>query len=160
VVVLLKKQTHTAGCEKNNHKTNSSIFQHELKIEPLGLSVIVFMQWFFLKQQLVFASSVCAKPTNGRYKDMGNKKLNPKDLDNVNPEWTISDFDKAVRFSSLPEALQHKLRGQRGLQKSPKKIQTSVRYDADIVEAFKSKGSGWQTRMNNALRDWLKMHHA
>ena len=34
----------------------------------------------------------------------------------------------------------------------------TVRYDADIVAAFKATGKGWQTRMNEALRDWLKTH--
>jgi uncharacterized protein (DUF4415 family) len=38
------------------------------------------------------------------------------------------------------------------------KVSLSIRYDADIVEAFKSTGDGWQTRMNDALRDWLKEH--
>ncbi len=27
-----------------------------------------------------------------------------------------------------------------------------------IVEAFKATGKGWQTRMNAALKDWLKTH--
>jgi uncharacterized protein (DUF4415 family) len=35
------------------------------------------------------------------------------------------------------------------------KVSLTVRYDADIIEAFKAGGEGWQTRMNNALRDWL-----
>ena len=34
----------------------------------------------------------------------------------------------------------------------------TVHYDADVVEAFKATGKGWQTRMNAALRDWLKTH--
>ncbi|MEQ5838911.1 hypothetical protein BWP39_02735 [Paraburkholderia acidicola] len=38
------------------------------------------------------------------------------------------------------------------------KVLLSVRYDADIVETFKATGDGWQTRMNDALRDWLKDH--
>ncbi len=38
------------------------------------------------------------------------------------------------------------------------KIALTVRYDADIIEAFKAGGDGWQTRMNHALRDWLKAH--
>lgn len=38
------------------------------------------------------------------------------------------------------------------------KVQLTVRYDADIVEAFKASGDRWQTRMNDALRDWLKDH--
>ncbi|SAK53658.1 hypothetical protein AWB81_01153 [Caballeronia arationis] len=40
------------------------------------------------------------------------------------------------------------------------KVQLTVRYDADIVEAFKATGEGWQTRMNDALREWLKTHRA
>ncbi len=38
------------------------------------------------------------------------------------------------------------------------KVQLTVRYDADIVERFKATGDGWQTRMNDALRDWLRDH--
>ncbi len=34
----------------------------------------------------------------------------------------------------------------------------TVRYDADVVAAFKATGKGWQTRMNSALREWLKAH--
>ena len=34
----------------------------------------------------------------------------------------------------------------------------TVRYDAEVVEAFKATGKGWQTRMNAALKDWLKTH--
>lgn len=35
------------------------------------------------------------------------------------------------------------------------KISTTIRLDADIVEAFRAKGSGWQSRINAALREWL-----
>ena len=38
------------------------------------------------------------------------------------------------------------------------KLALTVRYDADVVQAFKATGKGWQTRMNSALRDWLKNH--
>jgi len=31
-----------------------------------------------------------------------------------------------------------------------------VRYDADVVDAFRATGKGWQTRMNDVLREWLK----
>jgi uncharacterized protein (DUF4415 family) len=49
-----------------------------------------------------------------------------------------------------------KTRGRPRLQ-SPK-VQLSIRYDADIIEAFRATGEGWQTRMNAALRDWLETH--
>jgi len=38
------------------------------------------------------------------------------------------------------------------------KLALTVRYDADVVDAFKATGKGWQTRMNAALRDWLKFN--
>lgn len=36
------------------------------------------------------------------------------------------------------------------------KVSVTIRYDADIVAAFKAGGEGWQTRMNDALRNWMK----
>jgi uncharacterized protein (DUF4415 family) len=38
------------------------------------------------------------------------------------------------------------------------KLALTIRYDAEVVEAFKATGKGWQTRMNAALRDWLKIN--
>ncbi|MFL9922132.1 BrnA antitoxin family protein [Paraburkholderia fungorum] len=38
------------------------------------------------------------------------------------------------------------------------KEQVSVRYDADVIAAFRSTGDGWQTRMNDALRTYLAEH--
>ena len=40
----------------------------------------------------------------------------------------------------------------RGPQTTPTKALTSVRLDADILEFFKSKGAGYQSRINAALR--------
>ncbi len=38
------------------------------------------------------------------------------------------------------------------------KVSTTVRFDADVISAFRASGKGWQTRMNDVLRDWLKAH--
>ena len=38
------------------------------------------------------------------------------------------------------------------------KEQVSIRFDRDILSAFRSAGPGWQTRMNEALKDWLRTH--
>ncbi len=32
------------------------------------------------------------------------------------------------------------------------KVSTTIRLDPDVIEAFKVKGPGWQSRMNDALR--------
>ncbi|MHB1495064.1 MAG: BrnA antitoxin family protein [Acidithiobacillus sp.] len=38
------------------------------------------------------------------------------------------------------------------------KESTTIRFDRDVLETFRASGPGWQTRMNAALRDWLKSH--
>lgn len=38
------------------------------------------------------------------------------------------------------------------------KEQVAIRLDRDILEAFRAGGPGWQTRMNDALREWVKTH--
>ena len=38
------------------------------------------------------------------------------------------------------------------------KVQVTMRFDAEVVDAFKSEGDGWQTRMNGALLQWLQEH--
>lgn len=41
---------------------------------------------------------------------------------------------------------------------SGNKEQVAVRFDHDVLAAFRAAGPGWQTRMNAALREWLKTH--
>lgn len=38
------------------------------------------------------------------------------------------------------------------------KVFTAIRLDADLLEAFKSTGKGWQTRVNAALRQFITEH--
>jgi uncharacterized protein (DUF4415 family) len=66
---------------------------------------------------------------------------------------TFQDVFIKGRSVASREAAQDWSRGQA-------KVAVTVRYDADIVDQFKAGGEGWQTRMNNALREWLKAHHA
>ena len=59
----------------------------------------------------------------------------------------------------LPLALQKTL-GIRGAQKAPTKVSTTIRLSPDVLAAFKSEGDGWQTRIDTALKDWLRTHSA
>jgi uncharacterized protein (DUF4415 family) len=34
----------------------------------------------------------------------------------------------------------------------------TVRYSPEVLAAFRATGAGWQTRMNDALKDWLSTH--
>jgi len=47
------------------------------------------------------------------------------------------------------------LRRTRGPNKNPTKEQVAIRFDRDVLSAFRSSGPGWQTRMNTALKEWL-----
>jgi uncharacterized protein (DUF4415 family) len=38
------------------------------------------------------------------------------------------------------------------------KAHVNLRLDPDVVAAFRATGRGWQTRLNAALKDWLKDH--
>jgi uncharacterized protein (DUF4415 family) len=46
----------------------------------------------------------------------------------------------------------------RGPQKRPTKVPTTIRFDPDVLAALKTTGKGWQTRVNDAMREWLKEH--
>lgn len=58
------------------------------------------------------------------------------------------DFD--VTEGALAEA--QASRRLRGRPAGSDKVAVSLRLDRDVVEAWKASGSGWQTRMNEALR--------
>ena len=67
-------------------------------------------------------------------------------------------FAQAVRFPDLPSSLQAKLRGPGRPKAEVTKERITIRLSPDVVSAFRASGSGWQTRMDAALRDWLRDH--
>ncbi len=46
----------------------------------------------------------------------------------------------------------------RGPQKAPTKQATTIRLSPEVMAAFKATGAGWQTRIDAALKDWLRTH--
>lgn len=40
--------------------------------------------------------------------------------------------------------------------KQSTKVLTTLRLDPDVVAGLRATGAGWQTRVNDAMRDWLK----
>ncbi len=57
----------------------------------------------------------------------------------------------------LPSALLAKL-NVRGPQKAPTKERITIRLSPEVVQRFRATGDGWQTRVDAALKDWLKSH--
>ncbi len=93
------------------------------------------------------------------------KRHNPHLIDEDNPEWTAADFRNARPaievFTELmgrkkAEAFIYKKRG-RPPKDSPKKL-VSMRLDSDVIDAFRSRGAGWQTQINQVLREWVTTH--
>jgi uncharacterized protein (DUF4415 family) len=70
----------------------------------------------------------------------------------------MSDPDAIPLTDAEWAAVQPQLRRGRPIA-AQTKIHTGLRLDAEVVAAFKAGGRGWQTRMNDALKDWLKTHH-
>lgn len=92
---------------------------------------------------------------------MRTVKPNPELIDDENPEWTEEMFATAVRVHDLPAGLRDKLislnKGGRPVAENPK-VSTTIRFDADVIAFFKASGKGWQTRMNQVLRDYVASH--
>ncbi len=73
-------------------------------------------------------------------------------------ELTAEDF-KHFRPAAevLPLSLRKKL-GLRGAQKAPTKERITIRLSPDVLARFRAGGDGWQTRVDEALKDWLTTH--
>jgi uncharacterized protein (DUF4415 family) len=37
-------------------------------------------------------------------------------------------------------------------------VQLSIRYSPEVIAHFKATGKGWQTRMDEALKEWIAEH--
>ena len=68
------------------------------------------------------------------------KSTSAKNVDRDNPPWSEEMLGAAV------------MRRGRGPQKSPTKIVTTIRLDADVIAFFRAQGSGYQSRINDALK--------
>lgn len=85
-----------------------------------------------------------------------NRRPNPELIDDENPEWTGNEAKRAVPFPGLPAPLQAKLR--RRPKAAVTKERITIRLSPEVVDAFRTTGDGWQTRIDAALRDWQKSH--
>lgn len=70
----------------------------------------------------------------------------------------LSRLDKAEMktFTALPKSLQAKLKGRPKAAVTKERI--TIRLSPEVVQTFRATGEGWQTRMDAALKEWLKTH--
>ena len=83
---------------------------------------------------------------------------------NPNPEWQAADFSRAraapdVLPSLLSAARTAALMKPRGRPKAEvTKHRVGIRLSAEVIDHFKASGSGWQTRIDAALRQFITEH--
>jgi uncharacterized protein (DUF4415 family) len=82
----------------------------------------------------------------------------PNDAQAVEAYWNDAVIVREGGLPAVRAALEK--RRLRGSQKAPTKVPTTIRFDADVLAALKASGRGWQTRVNEAIREWLKTHSA
>jgi uncharacterized protein (DUF4415 family) len=77
-----------------------------------------------------------------------------KDMREVSdtPELTKEDFAKAKPFAEALPDLAKSIRKGRGPNKAPTKTLVSLRLSPDVLTHFKSKGPGWQSKIDEVLR--------
>ena len=95
-----------------------------------------------------------------------SKEPNPELIDDENPEWTTEQIARARPASEvLPkifgaQVAQEMLKPRDRPRATHPKERINIRLSHDVVAHFKSSGDGRQTRIDAALKDWLRTHSA
>jgi uncharacterized protein (DUF4415 family) len=89
------------------------------------------------------------------------------DKDGEVRELTDADFAKAepaakvlanIVGAEAADNLMCRGQGERGQQKSPTKQAVSIRLSPGVLAHFRATGKGWQTRIDEALKIFIKEH--
>jgi len=84
--------------------------------------------------------------------------------DEDNPEWTREEIRRArpapemVKEVFGPAAAAALKRGRGRPEKPDRKVNLTLRIDPDVLAAYKQAGKGWQTRINQVLREHMPDH--
>lgn len=78
----------------------------------------------------------------------------------ADPDDAEATDEQLAQAKPFAEALPHlaaAIKRTRGPGKRPAKEVVTLRLDPDVVAAFKASGTGWQTRVNDALRKAVRL---
>jgi uncharacterized protein (DUF4415 family) len=78
--------------------------------------------------------------------------------DGDSPQTSEADWGQAFVSHSVTELHAETTKRKRGANKLPTKEQVAIRFDGEVLDYFRSTGKGWQTRMNDALKEWVREH--
>lgn len=85
-----------------------------------------------------------------RKRDSSGTWIDPDEAPELDDKW----LEGAHKYQG--DQLVKRGRGRPPLERP--KVAVKIRYDQDVLEAFRESGKGWQTRMNLALRQFLAEH--
>ena len=77
---------------------------------------------------------------------------------NDSPSSTAEDWNDAFVSHSAAELSTEATCRKRGTNILSAKEQVAIGFDAEVLAYFRATGKGWQARMNDALKEWLKEH--
>ena len=69
----------------------------------------------------------------------------------------LAEF-KPFEESDLPESFKQAVRRRGRPPKANPKVAVYIRFSPEVVAHFKATGKGWQTRMDEALKQWIAEH--
>lgn len=92
------------------------------------------------------------------------KPINPELTDEENPEWNAQSIATAIPanellpriFSTERTSQLLKSRGRPRIEFPKERI--NIRLSHAVIEHFKSTGAGWQTRIDQALKQYIAEH--
>ena len=94
------------------------------------------------------------KNIKSNLKKVDSHRIKADEYDDL-PELTDEMMDRAVyKVSGVGKTSPR----HRGKQKSPTKIALQIRLPSEVVNYFKAEGAGWQSRIGEALKKWIKSH--
>ena len=98
--------------------------------------------------------SVRLKGIKSNLKQIDAHKIGSDEYDEL-PELTDEMFSRAVYKVKGKEQISPR---QRGKQKAATKVPVNIRLPLEVVDYFKAGGSGWQTKISDILKNWVKAH--
>jgi uncharacterized protein (DUF4415 family) len=78
--------------------------------------------------------------------------------DDDSPATTEADWNGAFVCRSAEELHTEVVQRTRAANKNPLKELVAIHYESEVLEKFRATGKGWQSRMNDALKEWLNQH--
>ncbi len=82
------------------------------------------------------------------------RELTADDLRTFRPAAEVLPADLYANLLAMNQ--ESRLRGRPKAQVTKERI--TIRLSPEVVQSFRATGDGWQTRVDAALKDWLKTH--